>query len=93
LACEVNSNDPAGDQIEQNDSGFSPNLFVELRPDGELISRLGLTLDRDEYDKMLDEYYQLRGWNIKTGQPTAEKLNGLGLKELVPDLERQGLVK
>lgn len=44
LACEVNSNDTAGNQIEQNGSGFSPNLFVELKPDGELI----LTASRSE---------------------------------------------
>ena len=44
LACEVNSNETGIDQIKQNDSIFSPNLFVELKPDGELI----LTASRSE---------------------------------------------
>jgi aldehyde:ferredoxin oxidoreductase len=36
-------------------------------------------LNREEYDKLLDEYYEARGWDIKTGEPTPEKLTSLGL--------------
>lgn len=31
-------------------------------------------------DKMLDEYYDLRGWDRTTGLPTERKLNDLGLE-------------
>ncbi|HEY96114.1 MAG TPA: hypothetical protein G4O15_14390 [Dehalococcoidia bacterium] len=62
-------------------------------PDGALISRLEHTLERGEYSRMLDEYYRLRGWDINTGLPTKDKLNELGLNEIVPALEQQGLVK
>jgi len=34
-----------------------------------------------ELDKMLEEYYHLRGWN-KNGIPTEEKLEELGLKDI-----------
>ncbi|OGN90652.1 MAG: hypothetical protein A2158_01865, partial [Chloroflexi bacterium RBG_13_46_14] len=63
--------------LKKGDVFFSPDGIMP-GPDGELISRLGLTLDRDEYNRMLDEYYQLRGWD-SAGLPTAEKLNELGL--------------
>jgi len=37
-------------------------------------------------EPMLDAYYELRGWNKKTGKPTPEKLKELGLEELIPTL-------
>jgi aldehyde:ferredoxin oxidoreductase len=47
-----------------------------------VLSRKGQTLDRDVFKTMRDEFYQLRGWNPKTGFPTAEKLHELGLSDL-----------
>jgi aldehyde:ferredoxin oxidoreductase len=78
--------------LKKGEVFFSPDGLMP-GPDGELISRLGLTLDRDEYDRMLDEYYRLRGWDINTGLPTGAKINELGLNEIIPALEKQGLVK
>ncbi len=63
--------------LKKGDVFFCPDGIMP-GPDGELISRLGLMLDRDEYDRMLDEYYQLRGWD-SNGLPTAEKLSELSL--------------
>ena len=37
-------------------------------------------LNRDDLARMLDDYYEERGWDIPTGQPTHEKLAALGLK-------------
>ena len=31
------------------------------------------------YQQMLEEYYEARGWNQETGLPTKEKLQQLGL--------------
>ncbi|MBI4790534.1 MAG: aldehyde ferredoxin oxidoreductase family protein [Chloroflexi bacterium] len=39
----------------------------------------GQVLRRQDLDKMLDEYYSLRGWDVKTGTPTREKLTDLRL--------------
>jgi aldehyde:ferredoxin oxidoreductase len=42
----------------------------------------------EELQKLLDEYYDLRGWDKETGYPTKEKLAALGLEEyndLLPD--------
>lgn len=39
----------------------------------------GTVLIREEMDTMLDEYYEIRGWDIKTSIPKKEKLIELGL--------------
>jgi aldehyde:ferredoxin oxidoreductase len=39
----------------------------------------GHYVSREELGLMLDEYYTARGWDLKTGIPTKEKLNDLGL--------------
>jgi len=39
---------------------------------------------------MKDEYYDLRGWNIKTGMPTKESLEGVGLRDIADALEARG---
>jgi len=39
-----------------------------------------------QLEAMLDEYYQLRGWDPETGWPTKEKLRELGLDEAIEAL-------
>ena len=46
---------------------------------------LGLVLPR-----MLDEYYEVRGWDHRSGLQTRAKLEELGLKEIADELERTG---
>jgi hypothetical protein len=36
-------------------------------------------LDRTQFLPVMDEYYRLRGWDVETGWPTAERLESLGL--------------
>jgi aldehyde:ferredoxin oxidoreductase len=40
--------------------------------------------------KMLDDYYEARGWDKETGLPTRSKLESLGLKEIADELESMG---
>lgn len=54
-----------------------PRFFEEEMPDG---PAKGIKLDREEYDRLLDEYYEARGWDKTTGRPTPEKLRSLGLQ-------------
>ncbi len=42
----------------------------------------GAVLDRGKFENMKDEYYLLRGWDKKTGAPTKEKMDELGLNEM-----------
>ncbi len=41
-------------------------------------ARKGMALDRDKWDKLLDEYYEIHGWD-KEGRPTPQTLKRLGL--------------
>jgi aldehyde:ferredoxin oxidoreductase len=50
--------------------------FTEPIPKG---PSAGQVVDPIKFEKMLDEYYSLRGWN-KEGQPTKEKLLELGIE-------------
>jgi aldehyde:ferredoxin oxidoreductase len=45
----------------------------------------GETLDQKEWEKMLNEYYELRGWD-KDVIPTRQKLIELNLKEAADHL-------
>ena len=46
----------------------------------------GMTNDREMLELMKDAYYDIRGWDRSTGIPTKEKLQELGLEDLIPDL-------
>jgi aldehyde:ferredoxin oxidoreductase len=37
-------------------------------------------------DDMLDNYYRLMGWDIKTGKPLPETLKKLGLEDIIKDI-------
>jgi aldehyde:ferredoxin oxidoreductase len=54
---------------------FLPERFIkEPVPDGPSKGQVF------EMDVLLDDYYQARGWDVETGNPTQEKLDELGLK-------------
>jgi aldehyde:ferredoxin oxidoreductase len=64
--------------------------FEEPFPNG---PHKGAVLDRKKYEAMLDEYYTLHGWDIKTGIPNKKKLEELGLADVARNLEENGLYK
>jgi aldehyde:ferredoxin oxidoreductase len=49
----------------------------------------GMYTPRAEFEAMLNEYYELRGWN-QNGVPSAAKLKELGLGEIGNDLPAAG---
>lgn len=59
---------------------------------GEPFSRKGMVLDRAEFDKMLDEFYEHRGWDIASGLQTRDSLKALDLDDVADGLEREGLL-
>mgnify|MGYP000105980165 CR=1 FL=1 len=64
-------------RISRKDDTLPPRVFEEslpMPPDGEEKVRL----PKEEFEKMLDEYYALRGWD-ENGIPTKEKLEELDL--------------
>jgi aldehyde:ferredoxin oxidoreductase len=63
-----------------------PSRFYEEKiPEG---PSQGAVLDKGEVDKVLDEYYRLRGWNA-FGIPSEEKLRELELDDIVLDFKRR----
>jgi len=59
------------------ESDYPPQrFFEEAMPDG---PGKGSKLNRDDYDRLLDEYYEARGWDKVSGHPTPRKLRQLGL--------------
>ena len=61
-------------------------------PDGETFPRKGLVLDKNDFEKMKDEYYRLRGWDVATGLQTRKKLEMLNLKDVADQLEKEGVL-
>ena len=77
----------------------SEGVFGMFNPDlelpgagGEIISRKGKTLDRGEFERMKDEYYLLRGWDVETGIQKREKLQELGMHFLCSEMEKGRLL-
>lgn len=70
---------------------YNPDCLVPGK-EGEVISRSGAVVDIEGFERMKDEYYQLRGWDVASGLQTRKKLDELGLKDITVDLEHRGLV-
>jgi aldehyde:ferredoxin oxidoreductase len=51
-----------------------------------------IPLERDRYDRILDEWYAMRGCDPQTGIPTAEELERCGLQDVAEDLRRRGII-
>jgi aldehyde:ferredoxin oxidoreductase len=67
----------AREGIARQDDALPRRFLEEPMPEGSGPST-GSVL---ELEQMLDEYYWVRGWDVKTGLPTQEKLEDLGLDE------------
>jgi len=70
---------------------MNPECLVPGK-DGDVLSRKGAVLDRKEFEKMRDEYYALRQWDLGTGFQTRRSLEAVGLSDVVGDLEKRGLI-
>ncbi|MDY6880622.1 MAG: aldehyde ferredoxin oxidoreductase N-terminal domain-containing protein [Thermodesulfobacteriota bacterium] len=44
-----------------------------------------------DFEKTLDNYYDERGWDLKSGIPTRRKLEQLGMKDVADDLQEMGI--
>lgn len=50
----------------------------------------GMTIDKEMFEGMLDDYYRLHGWELTTGRPTAAALSSCGLTDVSDELARWG---
>jgi len=60
--------------------------------DGKTISRKGMVVDSEAFEKMKDEYYEIRGWDISTGLQTKKKLEELDLADVAERLASRGML-
>ena len=60
--------------------------------DGEIFSRKGMVLKRDGFERMKDEFYEIRGWDPRTGLQTRAKLEDLDLMDISEKAEAEGLL-
>ena len=64
--------------LRRKDDSLPKKFFEEPLQKGQYA---GEVLDRDKFEAMKDEYYEIRGWDRETGIPTPEKLADLGLAD------------
>ena len=69
---------------------FDPECLVPGK-DGERVSRKGAVIDRSCFEKLKDEYYALRGWEVASGLQTTARLEELGLADVAEDLKGRGM--
>ena len=81
---------PKVDDVPEEFNFVAPVEAVFMNPDvivpgpgEEVISRKGQILDREVFEEMRKEFYELRGWDSGSGLQKAETLERLGLSELV----------
>lgn len=65
----------------------TPRDLSEAIPSGNLA---GWKLDEKKYNEMLDEYYELHGWNKLNSFPRRKILEELGLSDVADELARIG---
>jgi len=56
-----------------------------------VCSKKGAFIPHEEYDKLLDDYYRQREWDLTTGIPTRHKLQSLRLTFASEELEKLGI--
>jgi aldehyde:ferredoxin oxidoreductase len=65
---------------------FNPDLYLPGTGDS-VISVKGKALNREGFEQMKIEYYELRGWDAETGFLNKKKLEELDLSDLIEQLQ------
>jgi aldehyde:ferredoxin oxidoreductase len=71
---------------------FNPDCMVPGKA-GEPVSRKGFVVEREKFENLKSDYYELRGWDVPSGLLTSTKLQELELTDLVDDLGKRGFLK
>jgi aldehyde:ferredoxin oxidoreductase len=73
----------AREGFTRDDDRIPIRFMEEPIPDGPMK---GSIIPKETLERLKDDYYTYRGWDLKTGNPTKEKLIELGLDFVIPDL-------
>jgi aldehyde:ferredoxin oxidoreductase len=74
----------AREGITRENDILPERLMIEPLPEG---PAKGMLVEKEVLEMLKDAYYEFRGWDKATGNPSPEKLEELNMKELIPDLE------
>ena len=85
-----------GDRITLTERAYNVREGIKGRehdtiPNQVLESKFGEKIEKEKFEKMLDEYYLVRGCEKTTGVPTKEKLESMGLGFVADDLTKRGI--
>jgi aldehyde:ferredoxin oxidoreductase len=72
----------------RKDSIFPKRFYTDPLPEG---PAKGMVVDSQKVDRMLEDYYETRGWNRKEGIPTPQKMAELGLEKDLSGLKLSDL--
>ena len=72
------------DGLSRKDDIWPDRFFEEFLPEG---PAKGAVLERETIERLLNQYYALRGWDKASGTPTREKFIALGLADIADDLK------
>jgi aldehyde:ferredoxin oxidoreductase len=75
--------------IGRKDDTLPERFFRDKIPKG---PAKGEVYSRETFNKMLDRYYEIRGWDLETGLIKRETLEDLELQDVRKVLEKEGLV-
>jgi aldehyde:ferredoxin oxidoreductase len=71
--------------LRREDDSLPKRFLTEPIPDG---PSKGMVITREMLEKMKDEYYEIRGWDMATGIPLPEHLLKLDLPDIAEDMNR-----
>ncbi|MFC1914396.1 aldehyde ferredoxin oxidoreductase family protein [Chloroflexota bacterium] len=86
----------AREGFSRKDDKFPAFWFQPLKDGDKELLMMDMNKTRvltsEDTEKMLDDYYDERGWEVERGIPTKTKLVELGLAEVAENLEKHGIV-
>jgi aldehyde:ferredoxin oxidoreductase len=71
--------------LRREHDSLPKRFLTEAIPDG---PSKGMVITEEMLEKMKDEYYELRGWDIRTGIPSPELLLKLDLPDIAEDMNK-----
>lgn len=72
--------------LRRSDDTLPKKFFEQALSKGKFK---GEVMDKEKFEQMKDEYYDLRGWDKETGIPTREKLEELGLGDVADEVQER----
>ena len=58
-----------------------------------LSDYFGTPLSKQDCEKLLDDYYEERGWDVDSGIPKEKTLADLGMEDVAEDLKKRGFLQ